>query len=79
MCNVEERNKLLKQPILKPTDIAKLFGCKSDMAYRYIEIINEWAKEAGKTPLNCLKKNTRKAVRTVDYLDFVGLPHSLMY
>lgn len=78
MCSVEERNKLLKQPILKPTDIEKLFDCKSDMSYRYIEIINEWARQNGKVPYTCLKKNTRKAVRTIDYIEFAGLPRELM-
>lgn len=78
MCSVEERNNLLKQPILKPDDIAKLFDCKSDMAYRYIEVVNEWARQNGRVPYSCLGRKTRKAVRTIDYIEFAGLPRELM-
>ncbi len=55
-----------------------LFDCKHDMAYRYIEMINQWLRENGRTPLCGARKNDRKRVRTVDYLDFAGLPRELM-
>lgn len=78
-CSVEERNALLKKPVLDVKDIKVLFACKDSVAYRYIEIINYWLAQNGRVPLvEKEKKGLKKKIRTVDYLDFVGLPHSLM-
>ena len=76
-CSVEERNKILKKPMLGANDIAKLFCCSTGKAYRQIEIINRWLKSSGKGIIE-KKEGERKYIRTVDYLDFCGLPHSLM-
>ena len=78
MCAVETRHEILNKPLLNTDDLKVLFDCKHDMAYRYIEMINQWLRENGRTPLCGARKNDRKRVRTVDYLDFAGLPRELM-
>lgn len=79
MCSVEERNKILKQPILKPKDIQVLFDCTKDKSYRYVEMINVWIEQNGGHPLvENGETRKRKAVRTIDYIEFAGLPKELM-
>ena len=76
---INKRNQILKKPVLNVEDIKILFDCKDSVAYKQIEQINKWLEMNGKVPLvpNGVK-NIRKKIRTVDYLDFCGLPHSLM-
>lgn len=77
MCSVEDRNEILKKPMLGAKEIAKLFDCSVSKAYRQIEIINRWLISSGKGIIE-KKENEKRYIRTVDYLDFCGLPHSLM-
>lgn len=78
MCKPEERNEILKKPVLVNKDIMVLFDCTNSMAYKYIELINKWLVENGRKPLMPTCKGARKQVRTIDYLDFAGLPRELM-
>lgn len=77
MCTTEQRNSILKKPILSPKDIAVLMNCAESTAHRYIQIINCWLRENGKTTL-ADTKGKHKKIRTVDYIDFAGLPRELM-
>lgn len=78
MCKTEQRNEVLKKPVLTPKEIAVLFDCTNNMAYRYIEIINNWLLENGRKPISPTYRGARRKVRTVDYLDFAGLPRDLL-
>lgn len=57
--------------LLTAKDIAEMNGCTLNMAYRYIEVINEWLRQSGRPTLGN-GTYTRKLIRKVDYEDFVG-------
>lgn len=77
MCTVEQRNELLKKPVLTAGDIAILFDCSRSTACRQMQVINKWLADNGRAVLaDC--KGAHKKIRTADYIDFVGLPRELM-
>ena len=78
MCTTERRNGILKKSVSVPKDIAVLFDCTLDMSYRYIEDINQWLRDNGRTTITRQYRGARKQIRTIDYIDFVGLPRDLM-
>lgn len=77
MCTTEKRNELLKKPMLMPKDIAVLMECSHSTACRYIQLINRWLADNGR-PILADAKGKHKKIRTVDYVDFAGLPRELM-
>ena len=62
MCTIQERDRILEQPILKYSDIMELTGVGESYAYGIIEDIRYWMQEKGK-PLPRGKRITSTAYR----------------